>query len=177
MDSTWTNLVEWYWQVKIEVPEENLSMCHGLVWDRVRAPSEIHQQQMAWLSQGTTYDMSTNKTVNEASNDVPTEPEDGGNMRLRNIGKYLRPNRRIHPRKLQFSSTSLTKKKKSQTPHVMNSQDINSHYTVTNSHDVFTYPHPNYSYILQLYSYKLPLYRYELQLHSNKLPLNTFNPR
>jgi len=69
------------------------------------------------------------------------------------------------------------KKKKSQTPHVMNSQDINSHYTVTNSHDVFTYPHPNYSYILQLYSYKLPLYRYELQLHSNKLPLNTFNPR
>jgi hypothetical protein len=26
MDSTWTNLVEWYWRVKIEVPEENLSV-------------------------------------------------------------------------------------------------------------------------------------------------------
>jgi len=37
MHCTWTNLVEWYWQVKIEVPEENLPECHELVWDRVRA--------------------------------------------------------------------------------------------------------------------------------------------
>ena len=110
---------------------------------------------MVWVSQGTTYGKSPGKQLTR----LPTK--DRLNLRMEAIRVFetsaniYGPNRRIHPRILQFSSTSLTRK--AQPLHVMNSQninsqDINSYYTVMNSHDVFICPHSNYIVIYTNYT-------------------------
>jgi hypothetical protein len=140
-------------------------------------PPRRHQRLMVWVSQSTTYGMPTGKQL------TTLPMKDRLNMKMAVIRAFETsaniywPNRRIHPRKLKFSSTSLTKKS-TPPPHVMKSQDINSHdinlhYSYELPRCIYIPPFQLYSYIHELYSYKLPLYRYELRLHSNKFQLRT----
>ena len=71
VESTWTNLVEWYLKGKTEEFQEKpfiVPICpsqipHGLAGDRTRASSETDQRLMVWVSQGTACVMSTGKQL------------------------------------------------------------------------------------------------------------------